>query len=214
MTCDHAQLRTAGACALALGLLSQGVQCRPALSAPSEEGEACRSCKFHAMADDAATELHDALCLVNAEPFQSTHSSEEILRITYQMTPFLGGSKNPARYRGWDSDVEALTVERLGDVCEAWRSVRWWRPQAACEIVHTRIPLTDQDCNDLFVCLHAATPAGTGVSSVCDRPGADGSEYTAEVYDSDHRGACVWFDPPPCLAMAIYRHGEYRVSTP
>ena len=168
------------------------------------------------MADDAATELQDALCLVNAEPFQSahsTHSSAQMLRITYQMSLIssLGGSKNPARYRGWDSDVEALTVEKLGGVCEARRSVRWWRPQGACEIEHTRIPLMDQDCSDLFVCLHAATPAGTGVSSVCDRPGADDDpEFTAEVYDSDHRGACVWFEPPPCVAMAIYRHSAYR----
>lgn len=142
---------------------------------------------------DGAAQVQDALCLVNAEPFQSTDSTLEKLRITYEMSAvsFLAGSKNPAPYRGWDSDVEALTVEKLGGVCEARRSVRWWRPQGACEIEHTRIPLTEQDCSDLFVCLHAATPAGAGVSSVCDRPGTDGEEYTVEVYDSDHRGACV-----------------------
>jgi hypothetical protein len=207
-----------GEWALLLALASQLFQCRPAQSAPSEEeeGEACHSCKFDATPKDlaalAASDLLETLCLINAKPLASTQSSVEKLRITKQLSLIaaIGGSKNPPRYRGWDSQVESLTIERSGGGCEAQRSVRWNR-QVACEIEHARIPLTDRQCSDTFACLRAAIPAGVGPPAWCNRPGTDGTEYWAEIFDSDHRGACAWFDETPwCVADAIMSHTAYQ----
>jgi hypothetical protein len=209
----HLDWRSAGVCVLALGLASQVFQCRPARWAPSEdaawpsEGEACRACEKPQFGSDADTALRDALCLTNSTRLSSTHSSMETLRITKQESGALSpGPKNPSRYRGWLSSLQSLTVQKSAGGCVALRSVRWGIEHAACEIEQARnIPLTDQECRDMFVCLRSAIPSGAAVSW-CDQPGTDDSEFTVEVFDSDHGGACVWLEPPPCVSLAMARH--------
>ena len=65
----------------------------------------------------------------------------------------------------------------------------------------------------MFACLRAAIPADAGAASWCDKGiiGTDGDEYTAEIFDSDRLGSCIWFEEaPPCAANAIAVHGAFR----
>jgi hypothetical protein len=193
--------------AVVLGLASQVLDCRPPRSTPSEPsapgepGETCRSCESETGHATAGAFLNAALCRLNAAPLQGIVSSAETLRITEQLSLIarVGGAKDSPRYRGWHLGIQSITVTRIGGSCEGQSSSRWGRAPA-CEIERAPLKLTDSECNELFVCLRAAVPAGEGVSW-CDvsRLGADGTEYTAELFDSDHRGACVWFEAPECV---------------
>jgi hypothetical protein len=179
--------------------------CRSVHVPAREQDEPCGSCESRSADQSADVQLSQTLCALNLKPLREDSSAEESIRFTDRSPIRLRrNTPNQAEWeRALGTQLQAVIVRKNGGHCEAERVVRW-EGKPGCEIGHTRVELSNAECNELLACLRAAIPPGQGVSE-CHQGmlGTDGDVYTVELSDAQRHRTCIWSEPPSCVSTTM-----------
>lgn len=110
------------------------------------------------------------------------------------------------RHAGWETNQTALSVEsRGGGYCAAERIVVWRRGKE-CEVEHTEVPISKEECREVFACAASAVPPDGGAFTNCDaHDTVDGDAWSVELAAHDSYRGCDWVEPPACVTTDVRR---------